>query len=113
MTIAAFPVLADEANDVSPPKSTDASRLTFPWPLTVGLIVFAVTIGSFVWRIEANVGAINARLDAREKSDAEIKDITQKYLDQRFATLESKIDAAGLRNANMALAQELQKERGK
>lgn len=98
----------------------DASKIKIPLPMAVTLLSAAILVAAGVWRIENKVGKIETaimyerELDTqRSARQAEREQDYRNYIDQRFETLESKIDAAGLRNANMALAQELSKQRGR
>ena len=100
---------ADEVTPrtMSPPRElADASKLSFPLPLTITAIVFALGIGGAVWSIASDVRNINTRLDY----EGQIKALEQKYLDQRFATLEAKIESAGLRNALSSVFQDQSKQ---
>ncbi len=103
---------------MSPPREerrVNVERLTVPLPLTLTVVGMAIAAAAGVWTIEAQVSVITTSLAyerqlsaEREETDKSIKAAEQKYLDQRFEALEAKIDAAGLRNANMGLAQALQ-----
>lgn len=116
---------AQDAPDVSPtPKTTDISKISLTAPMAAALIVAVAAIVGAFWQLRgvdsAQMGAfrntleqLQSRLSEREASESKLDELNQKYLDQRFAALEAKIDAAGLRNANMALAQELQKQRAR
>ena len=88
---------------------TDASRLQFPLPLTLTLGGLAIAAAAGVWRIEAQVSVITTTIAYERQLDAQ----REKYLDQRFAALEAKIESAGLRNAAMSLSQELAKQKGR
>lgn len=90
---------------VMPPRDTDATRLNFPLPLAVTLFGLAATAAAGVWRIETKVAQMTTAMEYERQLDAE----RQKLLDQRFAALEAKIEAAGLRNAAISMYQELQK----
>lgn len=104
-----------ESASVTPARAvTDASRLTFPWQMTVGMITFALAIGGFMWRIDTSVQVMAAKQEARERADLErlqtdreIKELEKRYLEQRFAALEAKIESAGLRNAALTMSREL------
>lgn len=99
------------AEDVSPPreaKSTDASKLSFPLPLAVTLVGLAITAAAGIWRIESKVSVITTTIEYERQLDAQ----REKYLDQRFAALEAKIETAGLRNSALVMSQELQKHKG-
>ena len=95
---------------VSPPreaKVTDASKLNFPLPLAITLVGLAITAAAGIWRIESKVNVITTTIQYERQLDEQ----REKYLDQRFAALEAKIEASGLRNSNMTLATEMQKQR--
>lgn len=106
----AVAVSVDEVVSMSPPRegrSTDVSKLTFPLPMAIALVTAAIAIAAGVWQIQSQVSLITARID----HEREIRVEREKYLDARFAALEAKIEAAGLRNAAIAMSQELQKQK--
>lgn len=88
---------------------SDATRIVVPLPYTVTLLLLALGGAAGVWRIENKVSVITTTIEYERELDRR----REKELDQRFAALEAKIEAAGLRNAAMALSQELAKSRGK
>ena len=109
MRVAAFPI---GEPDVSPPKDhkgTDATKLNFPLPLTIMLVGLALTAAAGIWRIESKVSVITTTIEYERELDRQ----REKYLDQRFSALEAKIETAGLRNAALALSQELAKPKGR
>lgn len=85
-------------------RATDLMKATVPLPLMIGLIASAVTIAAAMWRIESQMDLITQRV----AHNREMMDLREKALEDRFKTLEAKIEAAGLRNFNMSLVQELQ-----
>lgn len=118
--VAAWP--AEDAPDVSPPtsKTTDISKISLTVPMVAALAVsVGMIVGAFysiksgddhvTQQIQSDVRDIRTRMDNNAENEA----LKKEYLDQRFAALEAQITAAGLRNANMALAQELAKQRGR
>ena len=62
-----------------------------------------------VWRIESQVSILTTKIEYERQLDTE----RSKALDQRFEALESKIEAAGLRNAAMGFATQLQEQKAK
>lgn len=88
-----------------PARATDVTKLTLPLPFTITLIGLALAAAAGVWRIESKVAAFETALSYERQLDAE----RSKTLDSRFAALEAKIESAGLRNAAMAMSQELDK----
>lgn len=98
-----FPHEADVA--VSPPKAVDAQRLSFPLPFMLTLGGLALVAVGGVWKIEEQVSVLTTTISYERQLDAE----RAKYLDQRFAALELKIDAAANRGAALNMAQELSK----
>lgn len=90
--------VADEP-DVTPrpAKMTDATKLTVPVPYMISLIGLAVVCAAGVWRIEGKVGQFETAMQYERELDQQ----REKYLDQRFTALESKIESAGLRNFAM------------
>ena len=97
---------------VSPPreaKVTDASKLNFPLPLAITLVTLAVAAAAGIWRIESKVNVITTTIQYERQLDEQ----REKYLDQRFAALEAKIESAGLRNAAMSMYQGLTAEQQK
>lgn len=105
---------AVEDEPVSPPReirATDLSKTSVPLPFMLTIIGLVVAIAAGVWRIDSRVSVINARLDAQDKYNADIKDLNKAYLDQLSKTLEQQIVNAGLRSTAMALTQELDNAR--
>ena len=98
-----------EATGVSPAKTTDASKLSFPLPLVIGAIMFAVTVMGSMWMVVSDVRDIRTRMELQKEIDA----INRQLLEERFKSLEAQIQAAGLRNSAMAMSQELQKQKEK
>lgn len=94
-----------EGARVSPRTEPDASKLTIPLPYMVTLITLALGAAAGVWRIENKVSVITNSIEYERELDRQ----REKYLDQRFAALEAKIEAAGLRNAALSMSQELVK----
>ena len=90
-------------------KSTDASKLSFPLPLVIGAIMFAASVVGSMWMVVSDVRDIRTRMEMQKEIDA----VNAKLLEERFKSLESQIQAAGLRNAAMAMSQELQKQKEK
>lgn len=102
--------LPDAEAAVSPPRearSTDLTKTHVPMSFMVTIITIAMGIAAGVWRIDARVSVINARLDARDAYDEKIEKANQMYLDQLSKTLEQQIINAGLRSTAMSLTQEL------
>lgn len=93
---------------VSPPRparaTDDVMKLKVPLPVTVTLIAAAIGIAAAMWRIETNMSNINLIIQYERQLDVE----RQKQLDLRFQALDAKIETAGLRNASMNLATQLQ-----
>lgn len=110
-----------EERDVSPPRDTritDASKLSFPLQLVIAIVVGCVTIVSGQMLLDRGRGDAQAQIQSdvrdiltRMEYEAKLKAATDKALDSRFAALEAKIDAAGLRNAAMSMSQEMQRGR--
>lgn len=86
-------------------RATDLTKLSVPLPFMVTIVGLVVAIAAGVWRIDSRVSIIEERAQMQKDVDAE----RARYLDQRFAAVEAKIETAGLRNAAMALSQELAK----
>ena len=117
--------LLSGVEDVSPPRegrSTDVTKLNVPLPIVVALVGSIVTgVGSAAvagWAFSAGIRESQAEMqsDIRDirTSMAYEKELAQKddqLLDERFARLSAEIQAAGLRNSNMSLASELQKQK--
>lgn len=109
--------------DVSPPRearSTDASKLSFPLQLVIAIVVGCVTIVSGQMILDRGRGDSQAQIQSdvrdiltRMEYEAKMKVMSDKALDARFESLESKIEASGLRNFNMSMAQELSKQKEK
>lgn len=96
---------------MTPPKSLDLSKSNIPLPFALTVVGLVLAIAAGVWRIDSRVSVIDARLDAQEKYNADIKELNKAYLDQLSKTLEQQIINAGLRNTAMALTQELDNAR--
>lgn len=102
-----------ETEGVSPPresKSTDASKLSLPIGWVAGIVV---AVGGFGISQALSMAAL--RSDVRDiltrmQYEVQISERDAKIIESRFAALEAKIEAAGLRNAAMSLSQELQKK---
>lgn len=103
-----------EEPDVSPTaKSTDASKLSLPIGWVAGIVVFFVGFaGQQAYSLSSMRSDVRDIL-TRMEYEAKLNDRDSKLLDQRFAALDAQISAAGLRNANMVLSQELAKQKGK
>lgn len=111
-TLAVYPderVTGEDDVTPRPARATDASNLSFPMPLMITIIGLAMAIAAAMWRIETRVSIITTSMEYERQLDVE----RGKVLEQRFNALEAKIDAAGLRNAAMAMAQSLQHEKEK
>jgi len=95
---------------MSPPReerrSTDAAKLTFPLPMTVGAIVFALSIGGAVWSIKTDVQLMNMRMEYESK----LREADKEMFNAGIKALEAKIDAASNRAAALAAMQELTKQ---
>lgn len=90
-------------------RTTDATKLAFPLPLAISLLVASLAGVGGIWRIESKVSVITTTIEYERELDRQ----REKYLDQRFTALEAKIEAAGLRNAAMNLSQQLQSSQGR
>lgn len=118
-----FDDLQAEEQDVSPTREariTDASRLSFPLQLVIAIVVGCVTIVSGQLVLDRGRGEALAAVQSdvrdiltRMEYEAKLKNVRDEMLQQQFKSLESKIEAAGLRNANMAMAQEMAKQKGR
>ena len=96
--------------DVSPPRearSTDVSKLNIHLPMAITIVGAAIAIAAGVWRIESQVNIITTRIEHERELDV----LREKAIDLRFSQLEAKIESSGLRNSNMSLATELQKQK--
>lgn len=106
--------LAHEDTAVSPPaKSTDASKLSLPIQWVAGIVI---VVGGF--GVSQALGMASLQSDVRDiltrmEYEAKMREIDGKLLDARFTALDAQITSAGLRNSNMALSQELTKQKGK
>ena len=108
---------------LSPPskdRTTDANTVSFPLPLTITIIGLVIGIAGFLYRIDTKVGVIETAMSyerqlgaERMQRQSERDTDYRNYINQRFETLEAKIESAGLRNFNATLAQELAKTKGK
>lgn len=110
----AFP-LAQDAPDVSPTaKTTDATTLTLPvswvWVILIAVVTFALNQAYTLNGVRSDVRSMADKFEAREQAAGQIDALNQKYLEQRFAALEAKIETAGLRNAALALQREVDKK---
>lgn len=109
------PDAAIEDAPVSPPrdeKTHDASKLSLPIGWVAGIVVFVV---GFAINNALSMAALRSDVRdmlTRQEYEAKLRDNDKMLLDQRFAALEAKIEAAGLRNAAMSLSQELAKQKG-
>jgi hypothetical protein len=120
--IAASHLQIPRESDVSTREArvTDLTKVSVPMPFMVTLVAIAIGFAAGVWRIESKVSVIETALNYERQLDAERaarateRDSDyRRYIDQRFETLEAKIDSSAMRNANLSLSQELQKQRGK
>jgi hypothetical protein len=105
--------VSHEDTAVSPPKSTDASQLSLPIAWVAGIVI---TVGGFAISQALSVAAM--RSDVRDiltrmEYEAKMRESDAKLLEARFASLDAQISSAGLRNFNMAQAQELAKQKAK
>ena len=86
-------------------RATDLSKTYVPMPFMVTIIGLVVSIAIGVLSIKSDVRLIDERLN----HEKELRLETERRRDEQFKTLEAKIESAGLRNAAIALTQELQK----
>lgn len=101
-----LPESQDEGVAVSPPreeKLTDLTRAAVPLPFMLTVLGSVVAIAFFVFSIKNDVSLIEARLE----SEREVRIETEKRRDAQFSELSAQINNAGLRNANMSMAQEV------
>ncbi len=112
-----------ETPPVSPTREarvTDASRLSFPLQLVIAIVVGCVTIVSgqalldrgrteAQMQIQSDVRDILTRMEYESK----LKALSDNALEERFKSLESKIETAGLRNAALAMQQQIDKQKGR
>lgn len=97
---------------VSPPREgrqTDLTKTSVPLPFMLTIVAAAIAVAMGVWRIESQVSILTTKIEYERQLDAE----RSKALDQRFEALESKIEAAGLRNTAMAAYSQLSTEQTK
>lgn len=99
-------------------RSTDASRLSFPLQLVIAIVVGCVTIVSGQMLLDRGRSEAQSQIQSdvrdiltRMEYEAKLKAMSETALEQRFKSLESKIEAAGLRNAAMAMSQQLQERK--
>lgn len=90
-------------------RATDLTKAHVPMPFMLTIIGLVVTIVISVLSIKSDVRLIDERITHEKELRAE----TERRRDEQFKTLEAKIESAGLRNASMALAQELVKAQEK
>lgn len=107
--------------------SSDITKHTIPLPFMLTVIGLAIGAAGGVWRIDSRVSVIATTIeyekefDRRREADAKEDKARQeederqreRYLDARFAELKALIDASSMRNANMALATENAKLKGR
>lgn len=115
--------LSSGESDVSPPRevrATDVTKLTVPMPFMLTIIAIAIGFAAGVWRVENKINVIETamsyerQLDTERTTRATERDTDyRRYIDQRFATLEAKIETAALRNSALSLSQELQKQKAR
>lgn len=96
---------------VSPSKLTDANTIAFPLPLVIVLIGALVGVAGGQWAMWAKVSNLETIHRMSDQSSEKYNALMKDYIDQRFATLEAKIESAGLRNAALAMSQQLDKQR--
>lgn len=103
-----------EDTAVSPStRSTDASKLSLPIAWVVAIVI---TVGGFGVSQALSMAAM--RSDVRDiltrmEYEARMRESDAKLLEARFASLDAQISSAGLRNAAVAMSQELQKRNAK
>lgn len=106
-TVAPFRQEAEPTLEASvSPKPQDVTKLVLPLPYTITLLVLALGGAAGIWRIEDRVNIITTTIEYERELDRR----REKELDQRFAALEAKIEAAGLRNAALAMSQQLSRK---
>jgi len=74
--------------------------------MTVGAIVFALSIGGAVWSIKTDVQLMNMRMEYESK----LREADKEMFNAGIKALEAKIDAASNRAAALAAMQELTKQ---
>jgi hypothetical protein len=92
------------------PDATDASKLSLPIAWVAGI---AIAVGSF--GVSQALSVAYLRSDVRDiltrmEYESKIRETDAKLQEARFSALESQITSAGLRNAAVAMSQELQKK---
>jgi hypothetical protein len=93
-------------------KSTDASQLTLPIRWVVGIVM---VVGGFGISQALSMAAM--RSDVRDiltrmEYEAKMRENDARLLEARFASLDAQITSAGLRNAAVAMSQEIIKRNG-
>lgn len=115
--------LSPDAATVAPsrePRATDITKVHVPMPFMVTLVLIAMGGAAGVWRIESKVSVIETsmayerqmateRMQRENERDADYR----RYIDQRFETLEAKLESAGLRNAALSMSQEIAKQKAR
>ncbi len=96
-------------------KAVDVSRMSFTLQMVITIVAAAISaaVGVISTQNATRDEQALLRSDMRviiEKMNAqdEVKKLEKQILDQRFESLEAKIESAGLRNAALALSQQLQ-----
>jgi hypothetical protein len=82
--------------DPVPPRegrSTDASKLSFPLPLTISAVVFAVGIGGAVWTIASDVRDIGTRIDGQAETARVQRDLDKERLERAAEKGQANIDS--------------------
>jgi hypothetical protein len=81
---------------VSPPRegrATDASRLSFPLPLTISAVVFAVSIAAGVWKIASDVRDIGTRFEGQAEAMRIQRDLDKERLERSAEKAQANIDS--------------------
>jgi hypothetical protein len=81
---------------LSPPRegrATDASKLSFPLPLTISAVVFAVSIAAGVWKIASDVRDIGTRFEGQAESMKIQRDLDKERLERSAEKSQANIDS--------------------
>lgn len=98
-------------------RITDASRLSFPLQLVIAIVVGCVTIVSGQMLLDRGRTETQSQIQSdvrdiltRMEYEAKLKAMSDNAMEERFKSLEAKIEASAMRNAAMAMSTEINRQ---
>ncbi len=107
----------DEMTTPRPPRATDAESISFRLQSVIGIVAACFTLmgGQFLLDRGRNDTQAKIQSDVRDiltrmEYEAKLKAMSDSAQEERFKSLEAKIESSGLRNAAMAMSTEINRQ---